>query len=108
MMIRTRTENGESVSASDTCSVREGKGKIHGRTCARTLEIAGSRIISNAGTPSLPRLPKPAVDPQRAASPLYSSFSLLVGIALEELEDAKRVANEFMAWTRVCGCVESG
>lgn len=59
----------------------------------RTLERAGT---SNVGTPSLPRLPNPAVDPQVAASAPYSSFSELFGIALEELLDAKRVANVFI------------
>lgn len=66
----------------------------------RTLEMEGT---SKAGTPSLPRLPKPAVDPQAAASATpapNSSFSVLLGMALEELLDAKRVANVFMAEER--------
>lgn len=50
--------------------------------------------MSKAGTPAVPRLPKPAEEPQRAASVSFSP--LFATKALEELEDAKRVANEFM------------
>lgn len=51
--------------------------------------------MSNVGTPAAPRLPKPAEEPQSAAS--TGSFSLpTLWRPLDELEDAKRVANEFM------------
>jgi hypothetical protein len=63
------------------------------KTEARTLGMAG---ISNAGTPTLPRLPKPAAEPQSAGSikPLSPSGTSL---KLDELGEEKRAANEFMA-----------
>lgn len=56
--------------------------------------------MSNAGTPTLSRLPKPAVEPQSVES---DSVSLLEArLTPDELGDEKRVANEFIDGTRVC------
>lgn len=50
--------------------------------------------MSKLGTPATPRFPNPADEPHIAAS--TCSLSSKVGIALEELEEAKRAANWFI------------
>lgn len=57
--------------------------------------------MSNAGTPTPPRLPKPAVEPQiEDSTASLSSFEARV--TLDEPGEEKRAANEFITGTRVC------